>query len=148
MKDPTSEHFEDIEFDIGRCVKDGKHWPCPVVRRWRATPEYRIGELEATVQRLGLSNAGLREEGSRMRKTLYELDLIVNGGLVMAVSDLMRSGSATLTVSRTVDFDDASNFDSSFIRRTTGREEFTVVYHSTDGSVWKNKQLIERRSTF
>lgn len=148
MKDPTATHFADEEYGVGdRCFHDDKKWPCPTIRKWRATPEYRLKLLEDQVERLGVSNAALRLEGTRMRKTLYELDLIVNGGLVMAVSDLMRSGSATLTVSRTVDYDDASNFDSPFIRRTAGREEFTVVYHSSDGSVWKNKQLIERRAT-
>jgi hypothetical protein len=144
MKDPTDLHFETGEFESW-CAEDGKEWPCKTIRKWRKSTAHRLATLEEQVQRLGLSNAGLRKEGSAMRRQLHELDMIVNNGVVLALKDLIRP-PASLTMTRTVDYIDHTPIGSSHKIRTVGMAEFNVEYKSTDGSIWKNKELVERRT--
>jgi hypothetical protein len=147
VKDPSATHFPVNSDDWqDECAEDSKIWPCKTIRKWWTTKQYRLKTLEGQVQRLGLSNAALRKEGSDLRTAYRELDLIVNGGLIMAVADLMNGRKGQLTVSRTVDTEDLDMMGSSYPIRVAGRVDFKVRYEAADGAVWENKQLVERNT--
>lgn len=127
MKEPEGHGEYAAGYDglLGRCAKDGKKWPCPTWRKWTASKDYRIKELETKVERLGLDAAGNRKELASLREAHRRLELLVRGGVLLALRDAGRCGISETVVR---DIQEYTLAGSSEVARVAGTEDYTVTF--------------------
>ncbi|WP_143065999.1 hypothetical protein [Streptomyces sp. CC53] len=139
MKEPKGhfEHEDDEHGLTGECYGCGHEWPCPKWRAWTSSKDYRIQELERKVERLGLDSAGNRRELSNLREAHRRLQLLVRGGIMLALRD---AGAGSITEEVTREAIDVTPPFSAFKEFTPGLTEYTVTYTGPN-STYVNGQL-------
>jgi hypothetical protein len=107
----------------GHCAYDDEEWPCAKWRKWTASPEFRLGEVEqklaANEKRASTARKELRETKEKLRR----LELLVRGGVLLHLRD---SGA---DISEKVDVDyHEYNTAGGMVFRAAGAQEYTVEY--------------------
>lgn len=150
MKRPDSDvHYatEDHDWiDGDACAYCFEVWPCTVWRKWTASKDYKILQLQSENMRFRDGMDRLFRELDAVKDTVHRLDLLVFGGLFPQMGDIAKDGrGGNLSVSETVDETDVTPAGWGMTVTVPGRREFVVEYEANDGSVWRNKDIIERR---
>lgn len=79
MKDPTGEHdVTEIKFMDGSgyafCSADSETWPCPTIRKWRKSKDFRIRELDAMTETLARELAQAAERIAVLEQNITTLN--------------------------------------------------------------------------
>lgn len=147
MREPTEHHVYDDEYqdDTGECIECDQPWPCKTWRKWTASKDYRIAQLEATVKRLSGQAARDGDKLHELESTVRDDSNILRNGIFRAISDIGRHNRmGNLSLDWTRDVEDFTLDGSPWIHRVAGRSELTVTYEDLDGGTWKNGELTDR----
>lgn len=147
MKEPI-EH-QAIESDYGPddpvCAEDGDNWPCKTWRRWTASKDYRIAELEEGLKREQRRTSSLADQVRETAKTVREDSNILRNGIFHAMRDLGRRGAmGNLTLDWSRDSEDFDVFTLGRRVRVAGPTELTVTYEDLDGRTWTNGAVTDQ----
>lgn len=116
------------------CAADSRSWPCKTWRKWLASPEYRLGEIENRLalneKREGEARKELREAKEKLRR----LELLVRGGVML----YLRDSGANISESVIRDYQDIEGY-SGYVGRIAGPEEYIVEYTG------KNRRYVNGR---
>lgn len=130
MKEPSKHRpaeYSDPEWgdEYQYCQADREPWPCRKWQRWTASKEYRLKELEDKHELLVSSYRSTETELRETREKLRRLELLVRGGVLLALRDAGHSG---ITEEVTRDVQDYTMAGSSWVHRVAGLEDYTVTY--------------------
>lgn len=149
MKEPTEHTPADDEYeregDTLECIECDQPWPCKTWRKWTASKDYRIAQLEAGLKREQQRTSGFEERLSKLERTVSEDNNILRNGVFKAIADISEHGQAgSLGLEWTRDAQDFTMQGNNHTFRVAGPSQLHVLYIAVDGSVWANGAMTER----
>jgi hypothetical protein len=142
MKQPKCGYDSD-EFE-NECYECDEPWPCKKWRRWTASKDYRIAELEATLERALVRIAATESRLNQLEDKAYHVETWVKG-VTPAFGDLLAGkAGGSISISSDTEYQDFSSAAHASTFRLTRGRLYSVTYNSPDGSVYKNGRCIER----
>lgn len=145
MKEPEGHEASANDYEPSCCVEDGQPWPCKTWRKWTASKDCRITELEATVKRLADRAGSQERQLHRLEQTVREDSNILRNGVFRAMADLgrhERMGNLTLNWSR--DPVDVTPAGAAWRELAPGTVDLTVKYEDVDGRTWTNGAITDQ----
>lgn len=107
------------------CAADNESWPCKTWRKWLASPEYRLGEIEKKLAENQKREDKARQELRETKEKLRRLELLVRGGVMLHLYENGARISESVQVdSEFLDF----SYGGETISMGGGRREYTVEY--------------------
>ncbi|WP_432112772.1 hypothetical protein [Streptomyces sp. S1] len=134
MKEPT----EHQEHEDGRCGADGKKWPCPTWRKWTATPEYRLREVERRLDANRKAGAAVAKELGEAKEKLRRLELLVRGAVLPALGD----AGAQISESVEYDHEDYTSWHDTHRVVVRTRADYKVTFVDRAGRVYENGRVL------
>lgn len=141
MKDPTGLHFETDRHESDGWEGSGSlcdsclyPWPCAKYEKWISSNDYKILQLQQSVERLSDKVGSQAMDIRDLRETDRRTRLLITSGVIPAFNDLAE-GHALGIIRYEVERDHAHLDTAEGTYRVPGLETFTVTYTSDTRTV-------------
>ncbi|MCX4912856.1 hypothetical protein [Streptomyces sp. NBC_00687] len=137
MKEPEGHEASANDYEPSCCVEDGSPWPCKTWRKWTASKDYRIKELEAGLKAARENAARIDARLRAVENTVREDSNILRNGIFRAMADLGKEGRmGNLALNWSREAEDFTTLGQSHRVRVAGPVDLIVKYVDIDGRTW------------